>query len=81
MREAGELVEHNVFDIEIFSLKVKKTENEVEMAQKLGSFWNTLVLMLKAWVWKLKKKKKKKNSATFALAPGRGDFSNVDLLT
>lgn len=48
MREVGELVEHNVFYIEIFSLKVEKTENEVEMAQKLGSFWKTLVLMLKA---------------------------------
>ena len=48
MREVGELVEHNVFYIEIFSLKVKKTENEEEMAQKLGSFWNTLVLILKA---------------------------------
>ena len=48
MREVGELVENNVFYIEIFSLKVKKIENKVEMAQKLGSFWNTLVLILKA---------------------------------
>lgn len=47
MCEIGELVEYNVFYIEIFSLKVKKIENEVEMVQKLGSFWSILVFMLK----------------------------------
>ena len=76
MREVGELVEHNVFYIEIFSLIVKKTENKVEMAQKLGSFWNTLVLVPKAWVWKLKKKKRKEQYNFRACAR-----ANVDLLT
>ena len=45
MRELGELVEHNVFYIEIFSLIVKKTENRYKWRRSWGA---SLVLILKA---------------------------------
>ena len=64
MREVGELVEHNVFYIEIFSLIVKKTENrkQVEMAQKLGSFFGSHTKSLSL---KVKEEEEKKEQYNF----------------
>ena len=78
MREAGELVEHNVFYIEIFSLKVKKTENEVEMAQKLGSFFGSHTKSLSL---KVKEEEEKRTVQLSRLCQGEEICSNVDLLT
>ena len=78
MREVGELVEHNVFYIEIFILKVKKTENEVEMAQKLGSFFGSHTKSLSL---KVKEEEEKRTVQLSRLRQGEEICSNVDLLT